>query len=132
MKEQHSVKWLLIAPLQSGRYEITFAEWDTCQEVGGCQHRPDDEGWGRASRPVMNVSWDDAKSYVAWLSKEMGAVYRLPSEAGMGVCSPREDDNALLVGRREKGRHGQLSGLRRVDWEDDRSRVISTKQLRFV
>ena len=30
---------------------------------------------------MINVSWDDAKEYVAWLSSETGAEYRLPSEA---------------------------------------------------
>lgn len=31
--------------------------------------------------PVVNVSWNDAKAYVDWLSKRTGKVYRLPSEA---------------------------------------------------
>jgi formylglycine-generating enzyme required for sulfatase activity len=30
---------------------------------------------------VINVSWDDAKAYVAWLSEKTGKVYRLLSEA---------------------------------------------------
>jgi formylglycine-generating enzyme required for sulfatase activity len=30
---------------------------------------------------VIAVSWDDAKSYVAWLSKKTGKTYRLLSEA---------------------------------------------------
>ena len=65
-----------------GRHEVTFAEWDACVSGGGCGgHRPNDAGWGRGSRPVMNVSWDDAKEYVAWLSSRTGAEYRLPSES---------------------------------------------------
>ena len=32
-----------------------------------------------AARPVINVSWDDAKAYVAWLSKKTGKSYRLLS-----------------------------------------------------
>ncbi|WP_267221794.1 SUMF1/EgtB/PvdO family nonheme iron enzyme [Dyella silvae] len=31
--------------------------------------------------PVVNVSWDDAKAYVEWLSQRTGKTYRLPSEA---------------------------------------------------
>ena len=29
-----------------------------------------DQGWGRGKQPVINVSWNDAKAYVAWLSKQ--------------------------------------------------------------
>src|SRR5262249_48685014 len=42
---------------------------------------PAGAGWGRARRPVINVSWDDAHAYIAWLSQETGRAYRLPSEA---------------------------------------------------
>ena len=36
---------------------------------------------GAAADPVVNVSWDDAKAYVAWLSNNTGKPYRLLSEA---------------------------------------------------
>jgi formylglycine-generating enzyme required for sulfatase activity len=69
-------------PFALGRYEITFEEWDACVADGGCGgHRPGDEGWGRGRRPVINISWEDARAYVRWLSVETGATYRLPSEA---------------------------------------------------
>ena len=65
-----------------GVFEVTFAEWNACVSDGGCGgYRPDDEGWGRGRRPVINVSWDDAQSYVAWLSRETGEAYRLLSES---------------------------------------------------
>ena len=64
------------------KYEVTFAEWDACVAGGGCNgYRPDDEGWGRGTRPVINVGWTHAQSYVAWLSAQTGEYYRLPSEA---------------------------------------------------
>jgi formylglycine-generating enzyme required for sulfatase activity len=63
------------------RYEITFENWDLCVEAGGCRFKPDDHGWGRGDHPVINVSWFDAKEYVAWLSQRTGKAYRLPSEA---------------------------------------------------
>jgi formylglycine-generating enzyme required for sulfatase activity len=37
--------------------------------------------WGRDNRPVINVSWDDAKQYTAWLSGITGKNYRLLTEA---------------------------------------------------
>ena len=69
-------------PFAVGKYEVTFAEWDACVAAGGCNgHRPDDWGWGRGRRPAMDVSWDDAKAYVGWLSRKTGERYRLLSEA---------------------------------------------------
>ena len=45
-------------------------------------YQPSDQGWGRRDRPVINVSWDDAKAYVAWLSKKTDKFwYRLLTEA---------------------------------------------------
>lgn len=64
-----------------GKYEVTFAEWDACARGGGCNYRPSDRGWGRGNRPVINVSWDEAKTYLRWLSGKTGKEYRLPSEA---------------------------------------------------
>ena len=64
-----------------GKFEVTFAQWDACVASGGCVHRPNDEGWGRGTRPVINVSWDDARQYTAWLTRKTGKNYRLPTEA---------------------------------------------------
>ena len=65
-----------------GVYEVMFAEWDACVSGGGCYgYRPDDEGWGRGRRPVINVSWEDAQRYVRWLSIKTGQEYRLLSES---------------------------------------------------
>ena len=69
-------------PFAVGVYEVTFGEWDACVSGGGCGgYRPDDEGWGRGNRPVVNVSWDDVKAYVDWLTGKTGEEYRLLSEA---------------------------------------------------
>ncbi len=64
-----------------GKFEVTFAEWDACVAQGGCTNKPGDEGWGRNKRPVINVSWHDAKQYVDWLASKTGKPYRLLSEA---------------------------------------------------
>ena len=68
-------------PFAVGKFEVTFAEWDACFAARGCKHLPDDKGWGRGRRPVINVSWHDAKEYAAWLSRTTGKTYRLLSEA---------------------------------------------------
>ena len=65
-----------------GKYEVTFAQWDACVAGGGCGgYRPPDEGWGRGNRPVINVSRNDAQSYIDWLNSRTGGGYRLPTEA---------------------------------------------------
>ena len=64
------------APFAMGVYAVTFAEWEACVRAGGCEgYRPDDRGWGRGRRPVINVSWEDAQAYVGWLSRESGVGY---------------------------------------------------------
>ena len=70
------------SPFAVGVYEVTFAEWDACVRDEGCGgYSPNDGGWGRESRPVIYVSWDDAQSYVRWLSRETGEAYRLLNES---------------------------------------------------
>jgi formylglycine-generating enzyme required for sulfatase activity/uncharacterized caspase-like protein len=65
-----------------GKFEVTFAEWDSCVAAGGCTRSPEDQGWGRGRRPVINVSWDDAtKEFLPWLSRTTGKTYRLLTEA---------------------------------------------------
>lgn len=77
---QHRVT--IANPFALDKYEVTFDEWDACAARGGCNgYRPDDQGWGRGKRPVINVSWRDAQAFVAWLSKATGKGYRLPTEA---------------------------------------------------
>lgn len=65
-----------------GRFSVTFEEWDACVADGGCNgYTPADQGWGRGTRPVINVSWNQANVYLAWLSRKTGKPYRLPTEA---------------------------------------------------
>jgi len=61
---------------------VTFDEWNACAAEGGCKNYfPNDQHWGRGTRPVINVNWKDAQDYAAWLSEKTGHRYRLPTEA---------------------------------------------------
>src|SRR5665213_2398891 len=67
-------------PFAVSEHEVTFDEWEACVALGSCPE-VSDSGRGRGTRPVINVSWIDAKGYVGWLAKHTGKRYRLLSEA---------------------------------------------------
>ena len=62
---------------------MTSDEWKACVDGGGCKSNksPEDEDYGRGRRPVMHISWNNAKEYVAWLSRKTGKPYRLLSDS---------------------------------------------------
>ena len=63
-----------------GTHEITFSQYDKfCDDTK--RDKPDDQEWGRKTRPVVNISWEDATAYTQWLSKKSGKKYRLPTDA---------------------------------------------------
>ncbi|MEK8016574.1 MAG: formylglycine-generating enzyme family protein, partial [Candidatus Parabeggiatoa sp.] len=78
--DEKPVHEVSVARFAIGRYEVTFAEYDLFAEATG-RKKPNDHGWGRDNRPVINVSWYDATAYTEWLSQQTGQQYRLPTEA---------------------------------------------------
>lgn len=93
-----------------GMHEVTFAEWDACVRAGGCEYEPDDEGWGRGDRPVINVNWADAQAYVRWLSRHTGHQYRLPSEAEWEYVARAGSETARYWGESEAGQCRYANG----------------------
>ncbi|MGD0025539.1 MAG: formylglycine-generating enzyme family protein, partial [Xanthobacteraceae bacterium] len=76
---QHTVT--IAKPFAVAKFEATFAEWDACAAYGDCNPDVSDSGRGRGNQPVINVDWEDAKRYAAWLSRMTGNTYRLLSES---------------------------------------------------
>ncbi len=79
-EDEHPQRTVSIPAFAIAETELTFDEWEVCVEFGYCEQRGS-HTWGKGSRPVINVSWDDAQKYVVWLSKATGGKYRLPTEA---------------------------------------------------
>ena len=69
-------------PFALGETETTYAEWQACVDGGGCGgHVPAGAAEASGGRPVVDVTWAQARSYADWLSARTGEPYRLPSEA---------------------------------------------------
>jgi formylglycine-generating enzyme required for sulfatase activity len=97
---QHEVT--IAAPFAAGRHEVTFEQWDACVASGTCP-KVSPSGWGRGKSPVINVSWDNAKRYVAWLSRVTGKPYRLLSEAEWEYASRAGSTTSYPSGEEESG-----------------------------
>jgi formylglycine-generating enzyme required for sulfatase activity len=80
LNTEHPQHEVAIASFAIGKHEVTMQEWDACVAAGVCP-ATSDTGWGRGSRPAINLSWEDAQIYADWLSRHTGKSYRLPSEA---------------------------------------------------
>lgn len=74
-KPVHEV--VIARPFALSVHEVTFDDYQGLANARAV----DDRGWGRARRPVINVSWNDAQDYVGWLTEQAGVKYRLPTEA---------------------------------------------------
>jgi formylglycine-generating enzyme required for sulfatase activity len=83
-KPQH---WVTLAGFQIAKFPVTVAEYACFVRTGHAEPRsPNNQlTWQqqreRPDHPVVNVSWNDAVAYVAWLAKTTKQGWRLPSEA---------------------------------------------------
>jgi len=74
---EQPVHQVTIKPFSISKFPVTVQEWNACFAAKACGF----EATGRDDAPVTNVSWSDAKQFVAWLSEATRKAYRLPSEA---------------------------------------------------
>jgi formylglycine-generating enzyme required for sulfatase activity/class 3 adenylate cyclase len=71
------VHQVTIKPFAISKYPITVREWNECAAAKACPFA----ATGKDDAPITNVSWSDAKQFVAWLAGATQKPYRLPSEA---------------------------------------------------
>ncbi|MEI6291977.1 MAG: formylglycine-generating enzyme family protein, partial [Chloroflexota bacterium] len=72
--EDETEHQVALNPFKISKYEVSFEQYDLfCRATGA--RKPDDQNWGRGKRPVVNVTWYDAKAFADWIG------CRLPSEA---------------------------------------------------
>ena len=91
-------------PFALSAHEVTFADYDSFTHPD----KVDDEAWGRAHRPVVNVSWAMAQDYVAWLSAQTGERYRLPTEAEWEYAARGRHYDQVPLGGRDRPQPGKL------------------------
>jgi formylglycine-generating enzyme required for sulfatase activity len=65
--------------LEIMKYQVSAADYGRCVADGMCE--PVASLSGSAELPVTGVNYQDARNYAAWLSRETGAVWRLPTDA---------------------------------------------------
>jgi formylglycine-generating enzyme required for sulfatase activity len=118
----HSVT---VRPFAMGKYEVTFEEYDRFAIATG-RRLPEDQSWGRGKRPVINVSWDDAKAYAAWLSVQTQIAYRLPSESEWEYAARSGAKQEVWAGTSEESQLGEYAVF--LDNSGNRTAEVGTKQ----
>ena len=80
-ESEQPLHWVTIAkPFAVAKFPVTFDEWNACHDHGDCPSVTN-SGWRGDGLPAGALNWDDAQTYVKWLSKITGKHYRLLSEA---------------------------------------------------
>ena len=119
--DEKPVREVVIASFALSTHEVTFEDYDRFTYP----NKVDDEGWGRGRRPVINVSWDDAKEYVAWLSGETGESYRLPSESEWEYAARAGTGTKYSWGNEIGGDRANCDGCG-SRWDDERTAPVGS------
>jgi formylglycine-generating enzyme required for sulfatase activity len=79
---------------------------------------PDDAGWGRGERPVINVTYEQiTNQFLPWLQRKTGLVFRLPSEAEWEYAARASGNTRYYWGAAADGAYANGSQSR--GWQAD-------------
>ena len=118
------------SPFAVGVYEVTVAEFgrfvdatghsvgNACYVwIGNNAELKNGLGWRNPgfsqgdSHPAVCVNWEDAKAYVAWLSRKTGERYRLPSESEWEYAARAGTRTARWWGEGDSGQCTHANGV---------------------
>ena len=112
-------------PFAVGVYEVTSGEWEACVDAGWCPGHLDADR--NSVIPVSPVSWEDAKDYVAWLSRTTGETYRLLSEAEWEYVARAGTATARYWGAGEAGQCAYANGADASRLSSDRTGEVACR-----
>ena len=122
-KPEHKVQ--ITKPFALGRFEVKFIEWQACIDGGGCPKSPDDHHWGKKDRPVINITYFEAKQYLSWISKKTGFRYRLPSESEWAYANRAGTTTIWWWGNNVGENHANCKDCK-SPWSDGGNKVHGT------
>lgn len=122
-RDQQPVHDVAIDAFLLAATEITFEQYGAYARLADLP-LPDAHGWGEGRRPVINISWQDAHDYAAWLAQETGRAFRLPTEAEWEYAARAGTDSAYAWGEDMTGQMANCEGCSR--WGNDRSLPVGS------
>jgi formylglycine-generating enzyme required for sulfatase activity len=100
-------------------HQVTAADYQRCVRDRACA--PVAPVVNTSDQPAVKMSWHDASAYAAWLSRQLGVTYRLPTDEEWAFAAgSRVRDDKFVDGAIE----GAQRWLRQYELEADRGDTL--------